>query len=390
MASLSFADLEPDDALSIEASDEQEQLPESEDEIPSAEPPLEDLAFGDFEADDPLADFPEIEPSIESEPSIELEPAPELEPASESQPSLEIEPSLEVEAEQDFLPEPGPVPVLQTDSIPEPAFPTEFEPEPEVNLDPVEEAHPEPQPAIEVTEADSAESLFASPEVPQSVEEISSKLGKLKEEPSQPDILQNLLKSESPLQKKKPLPDDDILKSLLKPNPPRTQTQQSEPEKAPAADIDPDDEEPYDFPSEETVSRAPQSGSTDPTRKASKPSFIKRAWKFFWPFGGDENNYLTPVTISGEVFIEGEDANSTDPVEVILFFPSQNMRVVLQLKDQETQYFYSGNFAGNEPPLVSVRVQKKGYFPAKISRVKLLASEDGFKAELNPIELLSR
>ena len=380
VASLTLADLEPDDSLTLDSSEEQPLEPENEEPTPL---PAESLSFGDFENDDPLANFPEIEPSLEIEPLEELEPEPEL------------------------LPEPSPKPVLQTEILPEPTYPAEFEPAPEsepeptlfpesqiepesvAKAEPIPEpvAEPEPEPEVDSFEADSAESLFLSPELPQSVQDISSKLDKLQEEPSEPDILQNLLKSESPLQKKKPLPDDDILKSLLKPDPPRPPSTAQEDS---LNESDTDEGATHDFPSEETVARAPQTGSQDPSRKSAKPSFIKRAWKFFWPFGGDENTYLTPVTISGEVFVEGEDLNANDPIEVILFFPSQNMRVVLQLKEQETQYFYSGNFTGDEPPLVSVRVQKKGYFPAKISRVKLFASEDGFKAELNPIELLSR
>ena len=372
IASLTPADLEP------------EEFEDGEQMVPQAD----DTLFGDFETDDPLADFPEMEPSLQVESLAQLEPDLESVSPSSVQPAPHNHEDVDPETNMETATAPELKPTLPTESLVEPepvAEPHSLDPGVGSRSD--EEPSREIEPEFESSEADSAEALFLSPDLPHSVQDISAKLGKLKEEPSEPDILQNLLKSESPLQKKKPLPDDDILKSLLKPDPPQAP---SKPDESSTAAPELEEEDSYDFPSEETVARAPQTGSTDPGRKKSKPSFIKRAWKFFWPFQGDDTTYLTPVTISGEVFVEGEDLNSHDPVEVILFFPSQNMRVVLQLKDQETQYFYSGNFAGDEPPLVSVRVQKKGYFPAKISRVKLFASEDGFKAELNPIELLSR
>ena len=188
-------------------------------------------------------------------------------------------------------------------------------------------------------------------------------------------MLSELMTSAKRPAPKKPLSDDDILHSLLR-----------------------EDEEPESDKEDESVRRAPESedlaGRAKPEAKRrgtgeKKPSFVKRAWRFFWPFGKKDGGYLTPVTICGEILLDGNVSNDA-PIEVVLFFADQNMRVTLQLLDEETEYFFSGNFGGEEPPRVSLRVQKKGYFPTKISRIKLHHSEDGFHAELNPIELLSR
>jgi hypothetical protein len=169
--------------------------------------------------------------------------------------------------------------------------------------------------------------------------------------------------------------DDDILRSLLEPEP------EPEPE--------PDYSDSTDEWEEETRSTKQQKPSSLSGKPSSKPSVAKRIWRFIWPFGAKDDQYLTAVSISGEVFLDGNVQNE-EPIEVILFFPQQDMRVVLRLRGEETEYFFSGNFAGSEPPQVSLRVQKKGYFPAKIPRIRLRESENGLEAELNPIELLSR
>lgn len=154
-------------------------------------------------------------------------------------------------------------------------------------------------------------------------------------------------------------------------------------------DTDPYQDHPLSVDHDDLPEVAPS--SAEPVAKESsqsKPSFIKRAWKSLWKFGSDEGTYLTPVTITGEVFVDGKIDND-EPIEVILFFPEQDMRVILQLTGEDTEYFFSGNFSGREPPRVSLRVQKTGYFPAKLPRIRLHETESGFMAELNPIELLS-
>ena len=210
---------------------------------------------------------------------------------------------------------------------------------------------------------DSAEALFEAAEVPLDVDDMSAKIEEAKASfASEPEVLSELMTSAKRPAPKKALSDDDILHSLLK-----------------------EDEDPE-------LEDSPGRGKPEAKRRGTgekKPSFVKRAWRFFWPFGKKDGGYLTPVTICGEILLDGNVTNDS-PIEVVLFFPDHNMRVTLQLLDEETEYFFSGNFGGEEPPRVSLRAQKKGYFPTKISRIKLHHSEDGFHAELNPIELLSR
>lgn len=367
VASLTVADLEPDDSLTFTADDSAEAAEDPSDEsqptfLPD-EPVLasiEDLPFVadeeissidqlDFEPDDPLANIgQEMKEPVQP---VEGDSEAEADPPADSQKEEEAEPISQAESE------------------------------------PSEEPADEPQDTpIEVT--DSAEALFESPEVPQTISELSSKLDELKDAEPEPDVLNNLLESKSPLKEKKKLPDDDILRSLLATPDESEDQNKADSETADTVASESDNGESPPLPSIEQPS--PIASSSNRTESQPKHSFLKRAWKFFWPFGANDGTYLTPVTISGEVLVDSAGAQNDKPIEVILFFPASRMKVVLQLEGRETHYFFSGNFTGQDPPEVSIRVQKDGYFPAKISRIKLFESEDGFKAELNPIELLSQ
>ena len=254
--------------------------------------------------------------------------------------------------------------------------------EPSFSLEPPE-THPdfgaeEPRPLP----TDPPDVLFQSRKISADAAEMSSKLEEAKASlTSEPEVLSDLMSSAKPLAPKKALPDDDILRSLLKEEPPENEESEEK-----VQEPLPEEEQ---NPEQETFSEPARPRKKRGGSEKKKPSFIKRAWKFFWPFGGKGGTFLTPVTISGEIFLDGKVENDS-PVEVILFFPDQDMRVTLQLTDEESEYFFSGNFSGDEPPRVSLRVQKKGYFPTKIPRIKLHSSEEGFHAEINPIELLSR
>ncbi len=396
---------ETPDALLDEELPEEDETPDAlfdeefpvEDEVPSAlldeelpeqeEAPVALLleeSSGEDEDPSVLIDEDSLEEDEALGPGFDEEPAEEdaapLEDDGEPE-HLSEEESVEPESVDDDEPE---VPALEdlftlTD---EPSFKLE-QPAPE----PLREFRPE---KMRPLSADSAEALFEAAEVPADVDDMSAKIEEAKASlASEPEVLSDLMSSAKPLAPKKALPDDDILRSLLKEEPSEDGSIEESAVEPPADRFDSDERQ---KPPGKGSPSETSAGKTRVKRGAAeerKPSFVKRAWRFFWPFGRKDGGYLTPVTISGEIFLDGKVSNDA-PVEVILFFPDQNMRVTLQLIDEETEYFYSGNFGGEEPPQVSLRVQKKGYFPTKIPRIRLHQSDDGFQAEINPIELLSR
>ena len=313
------------------------------------------LSFLEHEALEPSMPVLEEEPEPDQEPEPEVEEAPEveLEPeqAVEFEEELEPEVALEPEPEE----EPEPEPVLELEPEPEMEPEPEVEEAPEVELEPEQafefeeepEPEPEPEPAFESEEHD------PPPPFAKTIEVVEFPLPELPEE--------------APEETREIEPEVHTLH--IRPEPSReseavTTALTRYPESAPATAL--------------------------PAKPKKELSLWQKIWLAIWPWARkEETEYVNLLTVRGRVSLEG-DVDPSTMTRITLRFAKPRMSVTLELTGSETEYIYHAGFKDETTPVFNLVVEREGYSPVKLSKVKVVSDEDGFTADVSEITLLPK
>jgi len=348
---------------------------------------------------------PGLEPELETIPAsldedffsgigdseVELEPEPAPQPQWDSGPKTEPEAeereAREPEArpkESEPAPEPEPIPANRTETE------TETEPVqvPETQWEPKPEPHEEPGPHLRpVPPRTSQPELTPEPEL-EPVEEGAS-AAQLFPEPDPVDA--------------KP-PQEDILARLLSKTPEELLAEAEEmeeevPETPPFLDTWEETGEPIakSKPAPTRVAPAHELEEVVPIEprevEEEKVSWFGRLKRALWPFGRREIKGPTIdglIVVYGAVYLDGKPPDES-PLEICLVFRERGMKVLLSVsvRGDSARYEYCGAYSRTAPEELTIVITKKGYFPVKLSRVRLKdQGDDVLEAEIQGVTLL--
>ena len=388
---------EPEVFSPVDAEDDFDEEQEGEDLLSFLEhealepsmPVLEEEPEPDQEPEPEVEEAPEVE--LEPEQAVEFEEELEPEVALEPEPEEEPEPVLELEPEPEMEPEPEVEEAPEVELEPEQAFEFEEELEPEVALEPEPEEEPEPEPVLELEPEPEMEPEPEVEEAPE-VELEPEQAFEFEEEPEPEPEPEPAFESE---EHDPPPPFAKTIEVVEFPLP-------ELPEEAPeeTREIEPEVHTLHirPEPSRESeavttaLTRYPESAPATalPAKPKKELSLWQKIWLAIWPWARkEETEYVNLLTVRGRVSLEG-DVDPSTMTRITLRFAKPRMSVTLELTGSETEYIYHAGFKDETTPVFNLVVEREGYSPVKLSKVKVVSDEDGFTADVSEITLLPK